>query len=308
MMRILNFSKKRFDPPEHVLAALLLLPAVVALLIFNYYPIVQTFIFSLFDLDHTTDWLNAPFLGAANYVEVFQSRQFWQSMRFTLGFTVVAVFLEICLGMVFALLTFWVIPPLRGPLRAMIIIPWAIPQIIQAAMWKWLLNSDVGMFSDILVRSGLVERPPLFLADPYLAIASVVVAYVWKGAAIAAIFLMGGLALIPQELHEAATIDGANAWSRFWRITVPLLVPTILVTLLFRTMDALRVFDLVYGLTGGGPGTTTETLSSFAYKYYFSFVQFGQGSAYAMVTFVLVVSVSVIYINRVQDRFHFKER
>ena len=118
---------------------------------------------------------------------------------------------------------------------------------------------------------------------------------------------MGGLALVPQDLHEAATIDGAGAWRRFWAITFPLIMPTILVTLLFRTMDALRVFDLVYGLTGGGPGTSTETLSSFAYKFYFKFVQFGQGSAYALVTFALVVSVSIFYVSRVQGRLRFKE-
>jgi ABC-type sugar transport system permease subunit len=118
---------------------------------------------------------------------------------------------------------------------------------------------------------------------------------------------MGGLALVPHDLHEAATIDGAGAWRRFWTITLPLMTPTILVTLLFRTMDALRVFDLVYGLTGGGPGATTETLSSFAYKFYFKFVQFGQGSAYALVTFGLVVSISIYYVSRVQGKLRFRQ-
>jgi ABC-type sugar transport system permease subunit len=220
---------------------------------------------------------------------------------------VASVFLEFWIGLGLALLTFWVARPLRGLLRAIIIIPWAIPQIIQASMWKWMFNTDVGLIGDILVRLGLVERLPLFLVDPALAMASIVLAYVWKGAAITAIFLMGGLALVPQDLHEAATIDGAGSWRRFWAITFPLLMPTVLVTLLFRTMDALRVFDLVYGLTGGGPGTSTETLSSFAYKFYFTFVRFGQGSAYAVVTFALVVAVSIIYINQVQGRFNFRK-
>ena len=174
-------------------------------------------------------------------------------------------------------------------------------------MWKWLFNSDVGLIGDLLVKLGLVERPPLFLVEPTLAMASIVLAYVWKGAAITAIFLMGGLALVPTDLHEAATIDGAGSWRRFWAITFPLITPTILVTLLFRTMDALRVFDLVVGLTGGGPGATTETLSSFAYKFYFKFVEFGQGSAYAMVTYGLVVAVSIIYISRVQANFQFRK-
>jgi ABC-type sugar transport system permease subunit len=289
------------------IAVLLILPAALALLIFNYYPIAQTLIFILFDLDHTTDWLNSPFVGLQNYREVIRSKQFWLSTRFTLGFTLVSVFLEFWIGLGLALLTFWVVPALRGILRAIIIIPWAIPQIIQASMWKWMFNTDVGLIGDILVRLGLVERPPLFLADPTLAMISIVMAYVWKGGAITAIFLMGGLALVPQDLHEAATIDGAGSWRRFWAITFPLIIPTVLVTLLFRTMDALRVFDLVVGLTGGGPGTTTETLSSFAYKFYFKFVQFGQGSAYAMVTFALVVTVSIIYISRVQANLSFRK-
>lgn len=292
---------------ESTVALALLVPAAVALLIFNYYPILQTFIFSLYDLDHTTDWLNAPFVGLQNYLEVMQSKQFWQSTRFTLGFTVVSVFLEFWIGMGLAVATFWVIPALRGPLRAIIIIPWAIPQIIQAAMWKWMFNSDVGLIGDMLVKLGLVDSPPLFLVEPLLAMGSIVLAYVWKGSAITAIFLMGGLALVPHDLHEAATIDGAGAWRRFWAITLPLMTPTILVTLLFRTMDALRVFDLVYGLTGGGPGATTETLSSFAYKFYFKFVQFGQGSAYALVTFGLVVSISIYYVSRVQGKLRFRE-
>ncbi len=288
-------------------AILLLLPAAIALLIFNYYPIGQTFIFSLFHLDHTTDWLDAPFVGLKNYLQVMGSREFWRSTRFTLGFTGVSVFLEFWIGLGLALASFWVTPFLRGILRAIIIIPWAIPQIIQASMWKWMFNSDVGLIGDVLVKLGLVDSSPLFLVDPWLAMASIVLADGWKGSASTAIFLMGGLALVPQDLHEAATIDGAGAWRRFWAITFPLITPVILVTLLFRTMDALRMFDLVFGLTGGGPGNTTETLSSFAYKFYFKFVQFGQGSAYALVTFLLVVSVSIFYVGRVREKFSFRE-
>ncbi len=288
-------------------AWLMLIPAALALLIFNYYPIGQTFIFSLFNLDHTTDWLNAPFVGGQNYAAVLTSRQFWLSMRFTLGFTAVSVFLEFWIGLGLAVATFWVTPALRGSLRAIIIIPWVIPQIIQASMWKWMYNTDVGLIGDALVRLGLVDSPPLFLVTPGLAMVSITIAYVWKGSAITAIFLMGGLALVPSDLHEAATIDGAGTWRRFWAITFPLIMPTVLVTLLFRTMDALRVFDLVYGLTGGGPGASTETLSSFAYKFYFKFVQFGQGSAYAVVTFLLVVGVSIFYVRRVRHNFNFRD-
>jgi multiple sugar transport system permease protein len=291
---------------EPTIAVLFLIPAFLGLLLFLYYPIVQTFIYSFFRLDHSTDWVKAPFVGLANYRDVLRSEQFWLSLRFTLVFTVCSVFLQFWIGMGLAMATFWVIPKLRGVLRAIIIIPWAIPQIIQASMWKWLYNTDVGLIGDVLVRIGLVSRPPLFLANPNLAMVSVILAQVWNASAITAIFLMAGLAMVPDHLHDAAKVDGARSWMRFWHITIPMMMPTILVTLLFRTMDALRAFDIIYGLTGGGPGTTTDVLSSFAYKYYFKFVKFGAGSAYALVAFVLVMTLSFIYIRRIQPHLAFR--
>lgn len=291
---------------ESTIALVFLAPAFVALGVFLFYPIVQTAIYSLFDLEYSTRWREAQFVGLANYREVLASREFWGSIRFTTLFAVAAVTLEFVLGLSMALATFWVVRPLRGILRAMIILPWAIPAIIQASIWRWLYNSDVGLLGWLAVALGLAEQPPLFLADPTLAMGSVILAYVWKGASITAIFLMGGLAMVPPHLEDAAKMDGARAWMRLRRITLPLILPTILVTLLFRTLDALRVFDIVYGLTGGGPGTTTDTLSSFAYKFYFTFVQFGRGSAYAIITFLLVTALSLLYIRRITPHLRFR--
>jgi ABC-type sugar transport system permease subunit len=299
--------RKRFFLREPTIAVLFLIPAFIGLLVFLYYPIAQTIIYSFFDLDHTTKWLEEPFIWFNNYKDVFQSEQFWLSLRFTLIFSISSVFLQFWIGMGLAMATFWILPRLRGVLRAIIIIPWAIPQIIQASMWKWLYNTDVGLIGDVLVRTGLVDKPPLFLADPKLAMVSVILAHVWKASAVTSIFLMAGLAMVPDHLHDAAKVDGARSWMRFWHITLPMMMPTILVTLLFRTMDALRTFDIIYGLTGGGPGTTTDVLSSFAYKFYFKFVKFGAGSAYAMVTFVLVMALSLFYMKRIQPHLSFRE-
>lgn len=292
---------------ETRIALTLVLPALLGLLVFNYYPIIQSFLYSLFDLDFTTDWLNAPFVGLSNYRTVMQSDQFWYTFLFTVGFTVVAVTIDLSLGMAFALATFYVPRGMRGLLRAIIIVPWAIPKVIQASMWRWMLNSDVGPIGDILVRIGIVDEPPLFLADQALAMLSIVAAYTWKGASIAAFFLMGGLALIPGEVKESAIVDGATPIRRFFSITLPIVMPTIFVALLYRSQDALRVFDVVYGLTGGGPGTSTDTLSSFAYTSYFRYAQFGRASTYAVVTFVLVGAVGIFYISRVKKNFSFKE-
>lgn len=292
---------------ETRIGILLVLPAVIGLSLFNYYPIIQTILYTFFDLEFTTDWLNSDFIGLRNYASVMMTRQFWYTFGFTIGFTLVTVCLDLSLGMLFALATFHVVPKLQGPLRSIMIVPWAIPEVIQASMWKWMLNSDVGPIADLMVRTGLVKEPPLFLVNQVLAMGSIVFAYSWKGACISAFFLMGGLAMIPNEVIESAKVDGARAVRRFFSITLPMVMPTVFVALLYRSRSALRVFDIVYGLTGGGPGTATDTMSSFAYNYYFRFSQFGKGSAYAVVTFFLVVVVSVYYMNRVKKNFSFKD-
>lgn len=292
---------------ETRLALLLVFPAVAGLVIFNYYPILQSLLYSFFDLEFTTDWLRADFIGLGNYAVVMQSDQFWYTFLFTLGFTVVAVTMDLTIGMLFALATFYVPRGMRALLRAIIIVPWAIPKVIQASMWRWMLNSDVGPIGDLLMRLGLVEQPPLFLADRVLAMAGVVAAYTWKGSSIAAFFLMGGLALIPREVRESAVVDGAGAARRFVSITLPMVMPTLFVALLYRSQDALRVFDVVYGLTGGGPGTSTDTLSSFAYQNYFRYAQFGRASTYAVVTFILIGIVGVFYISRIKRNFSFRD-
>lgn len=289
---------------ERRLAFLLLLPAFAMLGLFLYYPVAQTLLFSLFDLEFSTQMTRENFAGIANYREVVQDRFFWSSLRFTLYFAALSVFFEFWIGLAFALATYAVVPPLRGLLRAIVIIPWAIPPIIHASLFRWLYNADVGLFGRILTDLGLVEEAPLFLVDPLLAAHSVIFAYVWKSAAVTAIFLMGGLALIPDTLHEAAQVDGARRWMRFRRITLPLLAPTIFVTLLFRTIDALRVFDIIYGLTGGAG--ETEVLSYFTYQFYFRFNQYGVGSAYAVVTFLLVMSLGALYIRQIVPNLHFK--
>ncbi len=284
----------------------LIAPAMIGLVVFYYYPVLQSALFSLLSLDAGTDWWEARFVGFRNYADVMQSGQFWYTLFFTVAFTAAVVTLDISLGMLLALATFYVPRSFQGLLRAIIIVPWAIPKVIQATMWRWMLNSDVGPIGDILVRLHLVDEPPLFLVEQYLAIGSVIVAYTWKGSSIAAFFLMGGLALIPRDVLESARMDGAGPLRRFFSVTLPMVIPTVFVALLYRSQDALRVFDVIYGLTGGGPGRATDTLSSFAYTTYFRYAQFGRASTYAMVTFLLVAVVGVIYIYKVKERFNFR--
>ncbi len=290
---------------EPEIALLFILPAVIGIFLFYYYQIAQTMIYSLHFLDHTTEWTRETFIGLANYVDVFRSKNFLGALRFTFYFTVVAVFFEFWIGLGMAMATFWVGRRLRGILRSIIVIPWAIPPIISAAIWKWLYNADVGM-GYLMKQVGLVEEAPLFLVDPILAMHSIIIADIWKMSSMIAILMIGGLAIIPQDVYDAAKVDGARAFYRFRRITLPMLTPTILVALLFRSMDALRTFDLVYGLTKGGPGTSTETLSSFAYQFYFTRARFGLGSAYGMVVFLVILTLSFFYVSRIKNNLRFK--
>ncbi|MBI4790749.1 MAG: sugar ABC transporter permease [Chloroflexi bacterium] len=301
---ILRRGSWSLSEPE--LALLFIIPAAFGIFLFYYYQIGQTIIFSLHHLDHQTDWSSETFVGLGNYLDVFTGKSFLGALFFTVYFTVVAVFLEFWIGLGMAISSFGVSPWLRGFIRSIIVIPWAIPPIISANIWKWLFNADVGL-GYILKQVGIVKEAPVFLADPTLATYSVILADVWKMSSMMAILLIGGLAVIPREIYDAAQVDGARAFYRFRRITLPMLAPTILVALLFRCMDALRTFDLIYGLTKGGPGTSTETLSSFTYKFYFTSAQFGLGSAYGMVVFVMILCLSVVYLSRIRRNLRFRQ-
>ena len=292
---------------EPALAVLFIIPAFIFVALFLYYPLLQTFIYSFFKLHRTVDWLHQPFMGLQNYIAVIQSEAFRGSFSFTLYFTIMTVSFELAIGLGMALATFSVHHRLRGILRAVLVVPWAIPAIVSAMLWRWLLDADAGLFAYVLSASGLVENPPPFLTNPTLAVHSIILASVWKNASIMGILLLGGLASIPQDIYDAAKVDGARTWFRFRRVTLPMLLPTILVTVLFRALWALRMFELSYALTGGGPGSTTDTLSTFAYKYFFTYTRFGVGSAFAMVIFAVVLVVAIIYVSRVKGNLRFKE-
>lgn len=284
---------------ERDLAILFVLPAFLGILVLYYYPIAQTIIYSVHDLRFTTRWLEETFIGLQNYATAVGSENFRQAAGFTFYFTGVSVFFQFWIGLGMALTSFWVSRRVRGVLRSIIVIPWAIPPIISAAMWRWLFNADVGIGA-MLTQIGLFDQAPLFLVDRTLAVHSVILADVWKWSSVMAIFLLGGLAIISEDIYDAAKVDGARGFFRFRRITLPMITPTIIVAILFRSMEALRTFDLVYGLTGGGPGTTTETLSSFAYKYYFKYANFGLGSAYAVVVTAIILVLSLVYVGRIR--------
>jgi len=210
-------------------------------------------------------------------------------------FTIVSVSLELLLGLAIALLLQRSFRG-RGWMRVVVLLPWAIPTVVSARMWEWLYNAEFGLLNYVAALAGLTTQPVNWLGDPFWALHAAIVMDVWKTMPFAAILLLAGLQTIPRDLYQAARVDGANPWQIFRSVTLPLLKPMILVVLLFRTLDAFRVFDAVYVLTGGGPANSTETLSIYTYKVLFQTLQFGYGSALAVVTFAAVALISLLYL------------
>ena len=264
-----------------------IVPAIIMLSLVTIYPIFYVFYLSLhrklliFDI--------TKFVGLGNYLFLFSDDRFWNALKNTLYFTVLSVSLELVLGLSIAILlqrSF----RLKGLIRALVLIPWAIPTVVSAKMWEWMYNTDFGIVNYI------IGSKINWLGNPLLALNAAVFMDVWKTTPFVVILLMAGLQVIPQELYHAAKIDGAGKWDTFKTITLPMLKPVILVVLLFRTLDAFRIFDAIYVLTGGGPANATETLSIYAYKVLFQTLQFGYGSALSAVVFLCTGCISILYI------------
>ncbi|CAH0345997.1 hypothetical protein BCI9360_02307 [Bacillus sp. CECT 9360] len=240
--------------------------------------------------------INPNFIGLKHYQDNFSDSRMWRAIGNTVLFTVISVGVELVLGLGIALLINKVFLG-RGLIRATILIPWAIPTAVSALMWKFLYDGQNGIVAKIFEDIGFVSSMSTLLTTDTGAFFSVIFADVWKTTPYMALLLLAGLQTIPGSLYEAASIDGAGKWKQFVTITLPLLKSSLLVALLFRTLDAFRVFDLIYVLTGGGPANSTETISILAYKVMFSQTNFGEGSALSVIVFICVAIISMIYIS-----------
>ena len=279
---------------EKQLAYVLVAPALFIIFGIALFPILRTFWISLHFMQAQMPGL-ARFIGLKNYLTIAADVRFWAALKTTVYFAVVSVGLETVLGLAVALLINREFRG-RGIVRAAILVPWAIPTVVSAMMWRWMFNDQYGIVNELLKKVGLITSYHAFLGETSSALWSIVAADVWKTTPFMALLLLAGLQVIPGDLYEAADVDGASKLRQFWHITLPLLRPTLLVALLFRSLDAFRVFDLVFVLTGGGPGNSTETLSVYAYKTLFSFLDFGKGSALAIMVFLCVLLVSFLFI------------
>ena len=275
-------------------AWLLLAPSLLVMLGVTLWPVISTFILSFF---HVPTGINQvrTFVGFANYLEMLRDQTFWETIGRTLYFTVVSVGLELILGLAIAQLIHsrpwgWQF------LRFSLIIPWAVPTIVNGAMWRWIYSADFGALNGLLMQLGLIKHYIPWLTLPNMAMNLVIVADIWHTMPFVALVLQAALAGLPEDLDEAAAVDGANAWQRFWHIRIPLLRPAILVALIVRTVDAFRVFDIVYIITSGGPAYKTLTITYLTYLNSFAFGKQGIGAALSFLISIFTIIMALVYI------------
>jgi len=270
-----------------------LLPLLIFVGAFILVPVLGTMVDSTF---RDVSFLKNRFIGLDNYLWLIQSPGFRQSLQFTFLFVFVSVPVETALGLLFAVL---LNEPgrFRGLLRACVLIPWAIPAAISARTWELIYNYNYGLANFLWTGFGLSPSgaPVNWLGTPAGAFISLVVSDAWKTTPFVAIILLAGMSAIPDDLYRQAQVDGAGPFKRFTKITLPLIKPALVVALIFRTIDALRIFDMIYVLTGGGPGGATTSLSLYGYKY-FLIGDFGFGSAVSVVLFLIALALSVAYV------------
>jgi multiple sugar transport system permease protein len=289
---------------EARLAWALALPALGIIGLVALFPILWTMWESVHLHDLRMPWLGRPFIGAANYVEALEDARLWSALAHTVVFVAVTVSLELLAGLMLALA---LARRFRGRelVRTAILLPWAIPTAVVALIWRFMFESPAGLASELFVRFG--AAPPTWFADAVAAWIPLVLADVWKTTPFVALLLLAGVQNIDKSLYEAAEIDGAGPWRQFVEITLPLLKPALLVTLLFRALDAFRVFDVIYVMTGGGPGTATEPIALYAFSTLLQHLRFGYGSALSVLIFLVafgfaLASIRLFGATAIEDR------
>jgi trehalose/maltose transport system permease protein len=254
------------------------------------WPLARTIYFAFTDATLAT--IDAPrWIGLDNFVFLVRDPVWWQAVQNTLIFAFASVFIETLLGLLIALLLNAELRA-RGLLRAAILVPWAIPTIVSAQLWRWMYNDLYGVVNAILLGLGVIGTPQAWTAEPHLALAAVIVVDVWKTTPFMALLILAALQMLPGDLYEAARVDGVHPLWVFWRITLPLIWPAVMVAVIFRALDALRVFDMIYVLTANS--RETMSMSIYARQYLIEFQDVGIGSAAASLLFGVIALIVVI--------------
>ena len=284
------------DPSEKTLGVLLLAPAFLLLALIVVYPIGKLIVNSFFDL-RLSGGGGARFVGLENYALVWADADFWNATRNTVLITLITVPGALVVGLGLAMLAN--LPFKRQwPVRLALLLPWALPLSFAGLIFAWFFHTEYGVINDLARRLGSAEAT-MWLLRPNWAFAAICLTIVWKSSSFMALILLAGLQMIPKSLYEAAEVDGASRWQQFWQITIPMLMPSILVALIFRTITALQTFDIPYTMTKGGPGNSTETLAMLIHKTTIDYLDVGYGSTLAVCMFVLSLVITGLYLRHV---------
>jgi multiple sugar transport system permease protein len=288
------------DPSEKTLGLLLLTPAFLLLLMIVVYPIGKLIFNSFFDL-RLSGAGGARFVRLENYALVLTDKDFWNATRNTVLITLITVPGALVVGLGLALLANLPFQRYRlpmWPVRLALLLPWALPLSFAGLIFAWFFHTEYGVVNDVLRRLGRSE-PTMWLLSPGWAFAAICLTIIWKTSSFMALILLAGLQMIPKSLYEAAEVDGAGRWQQFWQITVPMLMPSIIVALIFRTITALQTFDIPYTMTRGGPGEATETLAMLIHKYTIDYSDIGYGSTLAVFMFLISLAVTGFYLHHI---------
>lgn len=282
---------------------LLVLPTLVVLGMISLYPLVYNVVLST-RYDVLTQPGTSHFVGLGNYHQILSNAHFWGDMGRTGIFMVVSVTLEFVAGLGLALVVHQQFKA-RGLVRASILIPWAIPTAVSALLWKMFFDTRSGFVDFALHALRLPGANMVWFNSPTLAWVPIIVSDMWKNTPFIALLLLAGLQTIPLEIYESARMDGASAWQSFRSLTLPLLRPAIMVALIFRTLSALLVFDVVYVLTGGGPGQSTEVIAYYDWYKYLVSLNFGVGATVAVIITIFAMALATLYVRLLQQRGEF---
>jgi trehalose/maltose transport system permease protein len=273
------------------LAWYLIVPAVFVVFLVIGYPLIQVLVYSV--LKYKLDGVTPPsFVGLGNYLFILSDPDFWLAVQNTLVFSVFSVTLECILGLTVALVANSKFKG-RSILRIAILIPWAIPTVVSSKIWAWMFNDIYGVVNVVLINFHIIPQKIAFLATPLTALPVIIAVDVWKTTPFMALLLLAGLGLIPGDLYEAAAIDGASKIRQFFSLTLPLIMPTLLVALIFRTLDALRVFDIFYVMVGGQGNMATMAI--YNQQWLVSFLDAGVGSAASVIILIIIMTFVILY-------------
>jgi multiple sugar transport system permease protein len=286
--------RKSIADNQKILGWMMSIPGLLAILGIILVPMIQSLWQSFQQMDLSRPKMNG-FIGLLNYADLFKDPRYLNSLFATFRFSLVSVCFELILGIAIAVVLNKEFVG-RGFVRGLMILPWAMPSIVNAAMWKWIYNADYGALNALLTQIGVMHQYKIWLADPFWSTALIILANIWKETPFTVIMVLAALQTIPDDLYEAARVDGSSGWQSFLNITIPLIMPVLMVVSMLQFIWGFQTFELISIVTGGGPFSTTEMVTLRVYAITFRSLRFGYGSAMAYLTSLFILIPAVIYV------------